>query len=750
MRMLLRAPLRALATQAVKPLQQPQTLQFYFNRLFVPSGYFLTLIPSALVTAHYSRLKDDLQSKLGAELGRVTRVEPRPAEGGAFVTIEAVDPAEARKVALQGLSRRWLLVNHHSRGHEVKGTPWKMDLARNISRKVQVVPPLDEEECYELLRPYGRIRNIANGEATFWSLQDAITASFCANRAKQTAEGMPIRLKLVPRPSLLARLRGWLSGHPRVVIPAVIAVLFALAYVVFEPIRELSISAKIKGTLEFVMEYFEWARESTQIFSKREESDDEVSFLHSDNLLENASLLRASIRADVATFTVVVGPKGSGKSEALALATERSDLGLSIDCDRLKGVSDESMLRNLASSVGYWPLFLWTNNVFRAAEVGIQGIFGQNTGMSETTEQQVERVLQTASHAIRSVALRNAQTANEAKYLETHPDQLPIICLSNYSGTERASDHITKWAYSLVENRIARVVVVTPDAHSFDKSVGESLPDNAYRVVRIKDVAPQAAKEHVVRLLSKQPDSQPVIAKLNELGPEFLQPLGGRFTDLQAFAQRLVKGESPQTALQNLIHSAALEVERHYLNEDKARNWTVEQSWELVKLLAYDSAPGEWFSVPGFLAKNSIVPAEGGPLKALESSGMVMLRSVGDRVTGIKAARPIFGAAFSQLVSDPLVKNDMTVRTAKFQMAQFAAKIDKAEKELATLATLPSYREVKDRQDFVAKQLGEAQAKYRRSESELEAAKATIQLRERYTPGTPSTWGNITFDSRFE
>lgn len=66
---------------------------------------------------------------------------------------------------------------------------------------------------------------------------------------------------------------------------------------------------------------------------------------------------------------------------------------------------------------------------FRAAEVSIQSTFGQNTGMSETTEQQIQRVLQTASHVIRKVALRNAQIANEAKYFENHPNQIPVVCL---------------------------------------------------------------------------------------------------------------------------------------------------------------------------------------------------------------------------------------------------------------------------------------------------------------------------------
>lgn len=188
---------------------------------------------------------------------------------------------------------------------------------------------------------------------------------------------------------------------------------------------------------------------------------------------------------------------------------------------------------------------------------------------------------------------------------------------------------------------------------------------------------------------------------------------------------------------------AALEVERLYFNEDRAKYWSVELSWEFVKYLANESTLDEWFSLPGFLANNSVFSAEKSSLTALESSGMVMLRSVGDHITGIKVAWPIFVAAFKQLALDPSIRNEMAMRTAKFHMAQSKAKIDKAEKELAKLATLAAYREFKDRQVFVAKQLGQAQLKLRNYENEHEVAKATIQLKGRYTPGTPSTWGNL-------
>lgn len=98
--------------------------------------------------------------------------------------------------------------------------------------------------------------------------------------------------------------------------------------------------AKIKVTIALIMQYFEWARVSSLIVTKREENNEDEDSVNCDNLLGNADLLSASIRAEVATFTVVVGLKGSGKSEALALAMGGSDLGHHIDSDRLKRVSD--------------------------------------------------------------------------------------------------------------------------------------------------------------------------------------------------------------------------------------------------------------------------------------------------------------------------------------------------------------------------------------------------------------------------
>lgn len=53
------------------------------------------------MTSHNNRLKDNIQAKFGVDVDQVTHVEPRPAEGGAFFTIEAINSAKVRELAFE-------------------------------------------------------------------------------------------------------------------------------------------------------------------------------------------------------------------------------------------------------------------------------------------------------------------------------------------------------------------------------------------------------------------------------------------------------------------------------------------------------------------------------------------------------------------------------------------------------------------------------------------------------------------------
>jgi len=743
---------------------------FYFNRLFLGAGILGKFAPTSLFAPSQKSIRELLQNRLKLD---IEDVNLRPAEGGAFVNIRG-DLDAVRSTAKAGFHPRWLMFQHHSRGFEVKGSPWITDIPRSLSPEVSVSPQLPDEDCYELLRPYGRIVSVQNGVVRFFSTQDAVTASFCAHRSlvqnPENERGVQVRLSLVERTPLIARTREWAGSHPRVVIPVLFAILFAVAYSVFEPIRELSIGLKVRGTFESFEGYVKWARENSQKLigvdklignSADPVTKDTVSDWNS--TAKSADALRSFIDEGAPTFIVVSGPKGSGKEAivdaALSSAQPNSRAShpyiLSIDCSKLNAANDVEELANIASSLGYWPMFLWTNRLLRAAELGIQGLTGQSAGLTETKEQQVNRMLNTASHALRRVALENkpAQHTNENSYLENHPNELPVVLLRGFPGnSSEMSDLLTAWVGDLTKQQIARVVFVTQEA-AFDKRLSAALPNKVFRVVQVEDAAPKAAKEYILRRFVSQAETDSArraCAAFEQLPVDFLEPLGGRYADLQSFGRRLLSGESPERALSSLVHSAALEASQLFLTE--GHKWTVEQAWTLVRGLA--NASGDAFlSVPGNVAAQAAFDGSEveASLEALEQSGLVTLRSTGGRITGVKPSRPLYRAAFLQLSEDPLVAGVMAKRLAKFNIARETGKIKAAEEELVTLAAAMqanSIREVKERQDYLAKQLGVSQAKVQKYQNDYLQTVADLSEFEWFNSESPRRSGGGIFSKK--
>jgi hypothetical protein len=77
---------------------------------------------------------------------------------------------------------------------------------------------------------------------------------------------------------------------------------------------------------------------------------------------------------------VVMGPKGSGKSELITKAAKNEPYKVLINCEDLVGQPDHAILSKFASQVGYFPLFSWMVNAGAFIDAFVTATTGTKAG----------------------------------------------------------------------------------------------------------------------------------------------------------------------------------------------------------------------------------------------------------------------------------------------------------------------------------------------------------------------------------
>ena len=197
-------------------------------------------------------------------------VYPRLKEGGAFVkftypteTTSAEDVERSVKSSPRETQMRpWWNPFRRMRARLVRGRPWLEDLRRLPSArlKVEFTSPapgaaepaeLSQEQLYALFRPYGRLTEITTMPADSKVLPKYALLDFIGPRraimAKNCMHGFVVGaasgggnggtlLRLTYTPKVKVKwLRDWLFNHPRIVIPALAAIIATITVAVFDP-----------------------------------------------------------------------------------------------------------------------------------------------------------------------------------------------------------------------------------------------------------------------------------------------------------------------------------------------------------------------------------------------------------------------------------------------------------------------------------------------------------------------------------
>ena len=199
---------------------------------------------------------------------QVKEVIPRMKEGGVFVKF-SYDPQSditeiertLRKYLKEHPIKPWFNPVRRVRTFLVQGRPWVEDLVRYPSTvlRVEFIPSspegqaaeLSQETLYSMFRKYGKLADIEpqpQGSKDlpkfallkFMTVRHAIMAKNCMHGYKvpETEGGGAAGtvLKLVYQQRAKAHwIRDWLFSHPRIVIPALAALVATLTVAVFDP-----------------------------------------------------------------------------------------------------------------------------------------------------------------------------------------------------------------------------------------------------------------------------------------------------------------------------------------------------------------------------------------------------------------------------------------------------------------------------------------------------------------------------------
>ncbi|XXG97741.1 hypothetical protein Hte_004051 [Hypoxylon texense] len=690
---------------------------------------------------------------------KITEILPRLKDGGAFVkfTYPADVPAKEIETSitkyLEEKPVRPLFSPFRSiQAGLVQGVPWLEDLHRFPKGRLRVefVPKnpgdqaveLSQETLYSLFRRYGKIAEISSQSwdskvlprfayIDFGFVRDAIMARNCLHGFVVPEElgggksGTKLQMSYEARVKP-HRFWEWITSHPRIVIPIVVALLTGLTVIIFDPIRSFFVKAHVTHRFRLSnSRLYRWLRKQTSdILSFRREKAEhaglEAVWTHRKDLIDQ---IQKWLMETAETFIVVQGPRGSGKKElVMEQALKGRSNVLVIDCKPIVEARGESAtIKQMASAVGYRPIFSYANSLSSMADLAVQSTTGVKTGFSETLEAQLQKILQTTAGALTDIGISNrSKTDLDASlpvdaYLEAHPERRPVVVIDNFLHKGDSNiivyDKLAEWAANLVQSNIAHVIFLTNDT-SYSKSLSKSLPDRIFRQAALGDLSPDVAKKFVLSHIGSDDELQPKTpeddsSEPNEKGLEpRIQPdlteldecigtLGGRLTDLEFLARRLKAGQNPKQAVSDITEQSASEILKMFLLPGKATSdgehkWSVEQAWYLVKTLAANEALRyNEVLLHGAFSASTTAPDGEAALEGLANTELITIKSTNGRPGYVTVGKPVYQAAFRLLAGDAVLAARMDMAVLKELAKDEAKTIDKAEAELALLGGLP-------------------------------------------------------------
>ncbi|KAG0334793.1 mitochondrial escape protein 2 [Podila horticola] len=680
----------------------------------------------------------------------------------------------------------------------VKGSPFLEDMAsRYPNKRIRVEytgDPGGVEGLYTLFRKYGKIVDIVQVPLVKDMPKQAIVqysfmrASTSAKNCLHGAELNGVKLNVTYESSLKGNaIWTWLSNHPRLSVPMGGFVVAGISFIIFDPIRIFSMHAKITKLFS-ADEYsaLRWLRnetvgrltrapiESLQAIGWREREDEEEK-------------LRNWLRNPPETFAVVTGPRGSGKTEMVEYVIKDKTHKVVIRCEELANArSENEVLTTLAKQIGYIPLFQFMNAINNMMDMAITATTGQKAGLSATFEGQLKKILDTLTIAIQQSSptngmsnvspeaimkkieatleekSRRAEGTARGEHLHVlnmgskgkgknkdkkaldkdqeerskwcDPEDIPVVIIDGYMSRDKGPHskelwtYIAEWAAVLVENHLAHVIFVSNNVTA-SKPLSKALPNMTFETIVLSDATLDSAMEFVYKHLDKEEYPQLI---------QSVKTIGGRLTDLELFVQKVKTGMSPQDAVHDILSRAVVEIRKNAFDldrndKDKTVGWTPIQFWAVMKQLAtYDSVNFDELKIHP-LFKN-----DEAPFSAMEQAELVTIGHRNGRPFVVRPGKPIYRAAFQEIISDEGFAAVMDLESSTFLEKEEMVKVAKWEGELRELSNLlhtdgawifgggRTPKEVATRVKWLMKKLAESHGKIEKYEQEANTAKKAV------------------------
>lgn len=447
---------------------------------------------------------------------------------------------------------------------------------------------LTPERLYTFFRKYGKLKDIAPQPSDskvipkyafveFARLKHATMAKNCLHGyivpeqkgGGKTGTRLRIRYERILK---LSMLRDWVASHPRLVIPAVAALIAVITVIIFDPIRTFMIELKIKAELQTERSpMLQWLRDTASkanlVKFRQYKSDDRGLSVIWEDRQNDVATLQSWLAENIDTFIVIVGPRGSGKKGlVMDHALDQTACKVVVDCKPIQDAKgDAAKIAEAASQVGYRPVFSWLNNVSSFIDLATQGMIGTKTGFIETLDVQLSKVWQRTSVALKNIALEGRRRdhkhsyMSDEEYLEAHPEKRPVVVIENFLHNPREDsvvyDKLVEWGAELVTSNIAHVIFLTADV-SFSKTLSKVLPNQVFRTISLGDCSLEVGRKFVLSHIrrdgghadERSPETAPGMDKLNDC----IKTLGGRVTDLEFMAHRIKAGETPECTIPKL------------------------------------------------------------------------------------------------------------------------------------------------------------------------------------------------------